>query len=139
MASQLKFRIGEFLKVLKLDLSYDKTKITNTRKNRAKFLSTYITRISSVHDIRMRINEQGRKVRIAGGNLWMTAPITEITDSLINKGFLKRAENRFKFMRIAQFTVLPIRDIVLRYKSIFKGLINYYSFADNKKQLLKIQ
>lgn len=68
----------------------------------------------------------------------MTAPITEITNKLIDKGFLTRGEGIFKFLRIPQFTVLPVKDIILRYKSILKGLLNYYSFADNKMQFLKI-
>jgi hypothetical protein len=31
--------------------------------------------------------------------------------------------------------VLPAQDIILRYKSILNGYINYYSFADDKPRL----
>lgn len=139
MATNLKHLIGDFLDKLKLTLSYEKTKITSTKKSRAKFLSTYITRIASNHCIRMRTNSAGRRVRIANGNLWMTAPISEIIKKLIDKGFLICNNSRFRFLRIPQFTALPARDIILRYRSIYNGLINYYSFVDNKKQFLKIQ
>lgn len=139
MAKNIKHLIGEWLVKLKLELSYEKTKITNTRTKRAKFLGTYITRVASTHDIRKTQNQQGRSRRIPGGIIWMTAPITEIINKLESKGFLKKRDNFWKFLRIPQFTVLPTRDIVLRFRSVYRGLLNYYSFADNKKQFLKIK
>ncbi len=138
-AYKLREKIGEFLKNMKLELSFEKTRITNTKSDRAKFLSTYITRVASDNNIKMRKNQLGRRVRIPTGQLWMTAPITNIIDKLENKGFLTKKKDGFRFNRIAQLTVLPVKDIILRYRSIYRGLLNYYQFADNIKQFLKIQ
>lgn len=69
----------------------------------------------------------------------MTAPIPNIIDKLENKGFLTKKVNGFRFNRIAQLTVLPEKDIILRYRSIYRGLLNYYQFVDNIKRFLKIQ
>lgn len=65
----LRRMIGDFLKTLNLELSYEKTKITNTRRSRAKFLSTYINRFASSRDMRKRTNELGRRVRISTNHL----------------------------------------------------------------------
>ena len=54
---------------IKLELSYEKTKITNIRNSRAKFLGTYITKVASKHDIRMTKNEKGRSIRLPGGHI----------------------------------------------------------------------
>lgn len=139
VAYNIRKNIGERLKQMFLELSFDKTKITNTRKNRAKFLSTYIKRVGKPEVVVKRTNEIGRKVRIPTGNLWMTAPIPEIIDKLENKGFLTKKGNWIRINRIPQFTSLPLRDIVLRYRSIYRGLINFYKFTDNKKRFMKIQ
>lgn len=68
-AYNLREKIGEFLKNMKLELSFEKTKITNTKRDRAKFLGTNITRVASDHNIKMRINNLGRRVRIPTGQL----------------------------------------------------------------------
>lgn len=38
-------------------------------------------------------------------------------------------------MGIAQFTALPVKDMILRYRTILAGFLNFYSFADNITRL----
>lgn len=152
-ANMLKEEIKLFLKNLALELSPEKTLITNARNSRAKFLGTYIKRLASPEKgstlFKNRIspsnNKKNHKRRIPTGNLWMTAPILEIVKKLATKEFLKILKkpqgNRTSLWRplsIGKFTLLPVRDIIIRYNSILNGFVNYYSFADNKPYLDKI-
>lgn len=39
---------------------------------------------------------------------------------------------------IWKFLALPMKDIILRYRAIYNGFNNYYSFVDNKKLMSKV-
>ena len=70
----------------------------------------------------------------------MCAPINKIVKRLESKGFLKveKKTGTWRFKAIWKFLPLPMKDIVLRYKSILNGYNNYYSFVDNKVLMSKI-
>jgi hypothetical protein len=68
----------------------------------------------------------------------MTAPILEIVEKLENKEFLKINGVRWSPKSIGKFTLLPVPDMIMRYNSIMNGIANYYSFADNRRRLIKI-
>jgi len=134
----IKYRemIRIFLESLKLKLSMEKTRITNTRSNWTKFLGVTIKRITNnIGPTKMMRN---LKRRIPGGNLWMTAPILEIFDKLQEKGFVKKSENKWTPKSIGNFVPLNIKDIIMRFNLITRGISNYYSFADNRTKLSKI-
>nr|YP_010121869.1 hypothetical protein KQ509_mgp22 [Monilinia fructicola]QRF72245.1 hypothetical protein [Monilinia fructicola] len=140
-ASDLRDSIQNFLSDLKLELSIEKTLITNSRSQRAKFLGVYIKRAASKIGAAWMMkskttNEPNR--RTPTGNLWMTAPILEIVKKLEKNNFLTTSKSRWNPKPMSKFLMLPTRDIILRYKSIFNGYLNYYSFADNKPLLKKI-
>lgn len=136
---QLKEKIKNFLSTLKLELSEDKTFITNTRTNRAKFLGTNIKRIASTSIAKVIRDKNGHAKRIPTHHLWMTFPVNSILERLETRKFMtKKKEHRWRFNSFGHLTVLPIRDIVLRYRGTLNGIFNYYSFVDNKPQLRKI-
>lgn len=139
VAKDVKLQAQQLLETLKLELSIEKTLITNARAGRAKFLGTFIKIMASNKFTLLRgsKNNNARK-RIQVGNLWMTAPILEIVKKLESKGFLLRRGNRWLPKSIGTFTALPIRDIIIRYLAIISGITNYYSFTDNKLRLNKI-
>lgn len=68
-AVQTKDRIAKLLTDLKLELSLEKTLITNARERRAKFLSTYIKRTASNKTTHFKVNVKGHKKRTPTGNL----------------------------------------------------------------------
>lgn len=141
MARDLKEQIKIFLESLSLELSVEKTLITNTRSSRAKFLGVYIKRLTSNKGTSMYKSskkDNSPKRRIPTGNLWMTAPILDIVKKLETKGFIKTGNSRWNPKSITTFTLLPVRDIILIFRSIFNGFANYYSFVDNKPRLNKI-
>jgi len=79
-ARALKQLISDFLKeYLKLDLSPDKTLITNAANEKAYFLGTELQRISSVKgEIKRYKNSKGHPQRIPTTPLIMNAPLEKI-------------------------------------------------------------
>lgn len=68
----------------------------------------------------------------------MTAPILELIKKLAAKEFVTQKGSRLTAHSISKFTALPTRDLILRYRTILNGILNFYSFADNKPRLAKI-
>ena len=68
----------------------------------------------------------------------MTWPVLDLVKRLINREILEVKNNRWNPKPVTKFTTLPIRDIIHNYKSILLGMLNYYSFVDNRSQLGKI-
>lgn len=142
-ALQLKGDIKELLTGLKLELSIEKTLITNARTERAKFLGTYITKLwvrgTLLTKARNGNSRSKSRRRVPGGNIWMTAPILDIMNKLKSQGFCYVGlKNELRAKAISKFVVLPLREIVIRYRSIYLGFLNYYSFVDNIGMFRKI-
>lgn len=68
----------------------------------------------------------------------MDAPIQNLIDKLENKAFLKKKAEKLVPQVILEFTPLPIKELILRFRSILLGILNYYSFADNRHDLRQI-
>ena len=139
----LKNRIKTFLyDELKLSLSDEKTLITNTFGIKpATFLGTNITRVKAMkNQIKNYKNRKGHKVRISSTATRMTAPIHAIIEKMIAKKIAEKKINRHG-MEVIQgkarsgWQNLPIKDIIIRFKAILNGILNYYSFVDNKSRL----
>ncbi|KAF8414396.1 type II intron maturase-domain-containing protein [Tirmania nivea] len=131
-AESLKTDISCFLKTLSLSLSEEKTLITNTRRGQIKFLGTHIRRLTPTHG---RLSKPS-----SAGNIRMTAPMKILTKRLREKNFCKFApvgkkSSGMKPLGIPSFSPWPIKDIILRYRAILNGILNYYSFADNRGSL----
>ena len=130
----LKENIRLLLKDLKLDLSEEKTLITNARAERAVFLGTQIKRLTS--------NKGEVKVvkgkKIPTGNLLMTAPIPKLVAKTKEKGLLSEKNGRWNPLPKKMFVPLQDSDIILRFNSIIRGILNYYSFVDNRQKLSKL-
>jgi hypothetical protein len=127
-----------FLKDLKLDLSIEKTLITNARAERAKFLGVYIERMAPSIGGPLVKEVRGKSKRIPTGNTWMTAPLASITKRLVEKKFLKIEKDRWIPLSLPELIPLPLKDIILRYRTVLNGFLNYYSFVDNLNKLKKI-
>ena len=122
-AVSLKSDIADFLQSLKLTLSEEKTLITNTRRDKVKFLGTYIRRMTPIHG---RLSHPS-----SAGHVRMTAPMDILTKRLREKGFWRPGPSGPRAKWIPNFVNWPIKDMILRFRTILSGLLNYYSFADN--------
>nr|QIJ45981.1 hypothetical protein [Calonectria ilicicola] len=134
LANKIKNEISLFLKDLKLTLSLEKTLVTNARNERAIFLGTQIKRMaSSIGDMKVK-NDR----KLPSGNLLMNAPIPKLVNKMVDKGFLTIKNGKWKPKSIATFIPLEDSDIILRFNTIIRGILNYYSFVDNRQKLTKL-
>lgn len=122
--------IRNFLKdSLKLDLSHEKTLVTNPRTKSALFLGTLL-KISN-HTYFHR-GKSGQKLRSVS-QLIMTAPLDRIYKKLDSAGFWSIGEKR-STPRNLWFH--QSKDaIILLYNSVLRGYLNYYSFVNNFGQV----
>lgn len=71
---------------MKLELSQEKTLVTNAAKEKAHFLGTEIYRTSSVKgEIKRFKNSKGHSQRIPTTSLVMNAPISKIVSKFVGK------------------------------------------------------
>jgi 5-methylcytosine-specific restriction endonuclease McrA len=73
----------------------------------------------------------------------MNAPISKLIKKLVEKNIVKwssktMSEDNLNPQPILKWMNLPVRDIILRYKMIWNGYLNYYSFTNNKPKLILI-
>ena len=120
-------KIRDFLKVeLKLDLSNEKTKITNSKNDVACFLSVNIRRFKQITFRRVK----SRLTRITD-SLRLTAPLDRIIRKLKTNGFIKEGSPAPRFLWLASSK----DEIILLYNSVYRGLTNYYRFVHNFNEL----
>lgn len=119
--------IGEFLRAeLDLNLSETKTNITKAKHEHAEFLSVRLKR--SGHET---YTQRGYTLKRNVKNMRLLAPIDKVTKKLYSNGFIKdnRPYPKFVWMREEK------NAIILLYNSVYRGIINYYRFADNFNNL----
>lgn len=116
-------QIKIFLKEdLKLTLSDSKTLITNANDGKALFLGTHVFR--SRHQIYSRYRNIKKR---AGREIRLEAPMERIVKKLEEAGFIKNniAIPRFLWLHNSKDQIIAL------YNSVYRGLMNYYSFAHN--------
>jgi len=112
---------------LKLTLSEKKTLITNARQGRAIFLGTSIGRglhQTFNHSLGSFARRNNREVRLE-------VPLNRIHKKLNDVGFLKDRTPIPRFLWLHNTK----DQIISLYNSVYRGYLNYYSFAMNKNQL----
>jgi len=143
----LKEEINKFLgEQLSLTMSWEKTKITSAQDDKLIFLGAEIHRPSSrkgdTKVIKKKMGGREYSSRISANRLSLRIPVKEVTERLSNQGLciIKNYDRgEITPMGKTAWINLPLYDIVLRYNSILQGLINFYSFADNRPRLQLFQ
>lgn len=132
-------QIKEFLeKELKIELSSEKTKITNLLKDKGKFLGFYFM-IHKPKESKFTISNKcgvSRKTKIShnSNRMWLLAPVTDLLNKLNNEGFLKNYKPGSKIIPQAKsnWIYLTHHSILTQYNWLSRGLLNYYSIANNR-------
>ena len=117
-----------FLKVnLKLTLSENKTLITNARQGGANFLGTSINR-ERHHTLKYYLGCDAPRIN---REIRLDVPLDRIQKKLNQLGFMKDRTPvpRFIWIHFSKDHIISL------YNSVYRGYINYYSFAMNKNQL----
>ena len=83
-----------------------------------------------------RGGRRGHMQRVSTSSLIMNAPIKKIVGRLVERGMaIRTVDGWINPQPILKLTTLPIQDIILRYRTILNGFLNYYSFANNRPRL----
>ena len=133
LAQEVKMEIAEFLdQKLKLELSMEKTLITNILRERARFLGYEICKAKC--DTKMIKTGKGRKRRSINGSIQLLVPSKIINEKI--KPFTKNGKPTPRKDRVND----PVIRIIKTYNAEIRGLYNYYSLANNmSKYISKFQ
>ncbi len=136
MAIEIKERISEFLETeLQLKMHPSKTLITNASKGKAFFLGTVI-QWRTHSEKKVVLTKTNVKTRITP-RMALLAPLDKLLSKLVIRKFIKyRANGRDLIaMGLKRIQNMDHCDIVAYYNSVIRGILNYYSFADNRSSL----
>jgi len=136
-AVELEEKIRMFLKnELKLTLSPEKTLITHFSKQPITFLGTYIKGTWEREKKLAIVKRKGvnRKERVTSRTV-LKAPIKLLFEKATLNGFFKKRNNEFVPTYVGRCINLDHEDILRYYNSVIRGILNYYSFANNHKSL----
>jgi group II intron reverse transcriptase/maturase len=140
LAEEIKQKVKDFLaQHLHLTLSEEKTHITNARTEEASFLGTTL-KIGNGGNakITLQADLKGRtfKRRSTGWQTVMNVPISNVIKRLSDRGFCSKEGSPTPK---SGWIYLDADQIIRLYSSVNRGIQNYYRFADNWKQLSRIQ
>lgn len=133
-AEELREEIGVILEELGLSLSFEKTKITHGRTERAQFLG-YEIKVAWDNSKRTVVNSasKGRFIRRAvNGTIQLLIPRKTIDRWLSYYSQQGKPKRRGKYMPYSDF------DITHHYGSEWRGLVNYYCMAMNIHTLSEV-
>nr|QUS63793.1 hypothetical protein [Haslea silbo] len=137
-ATMIRNKIDGFLKnELKLSLSSKKTTITHFSKESIFFLGTLVKgtweRDKRLITIKKK-HSTSKKVRMTS-RIVLKAPIKSIFEKAALNGFFKVRQGQFIPTKVGRCINLDHQDILRYYNSIIRGVLNYYSFVNNRKSL----
>lgn len=130
---------------LMLKCNESKTSITHGT-NKFKYLGTTIRWVAPVMSTEMTTatststSSDGDKRRrmIPHNKPEMTAPVSDIITRMRDRGFCVARQSNPKLARatsVRALTQLELDEIVIRYNSIIRGILNYYSFVSYRSKL----
>lgn len=120
-AEEIKNRIGDFLRdQLKLEMSPEKTLITHASTSFAKFLG---------YEIGVSNPRRGYPKR---GMTRLRMPLQKLEDKIAQYTKDGRAVHRPELLNDSDY------DIVLKYGSEYRGIVQYYAYAENRYWLGKL-
>lgn len=135
-ANLLKKHIGIWLnRNLGLQLSSEKTKVTNISTEFAKFLGFSI---KTYNKPKITISAKERNlIRTGQSSIKIGIDLDRVLDRLQLHGF---CNNKYKPIAKRPWTVLPIREIIFKYNAILSGKANYFiPVIDNVSSFSRIQ
>ena len=111
---------------LKITLNIEKTRITHSQLDSAKFLGyrVYKTKLSKM---KISYNLKGKLIRRTT-NTVLDGPIDQIVESLKQRGYVNKKGSPTKNGRFINHTLY---HVVEHYKMVEKGILQYYKLANN--------
>lgn len=135
LARQFKELLDDFMKnKLKQVLHPTKTKITNIRFGNVHFLG-YEIFLPNNRPISSYKGKGVKTIRRGQPELRFDIPISKVTDRLAKRGYIKQLTKGRRPISKASYAVLEDHVIVNHYRSLWLGLLNYYSGCTNRGRL----
>ena len=136
-------KVTTFLNSLGLEMNKKKTKITNARKSAAHFLGTNIFWNRNKEKkvvLRRRTGKHKRKKVRVSALVGQTAPIRKLVKKLVERKLFKwRPDGHMaSYTGLTRMINFDHADILKYFNAVVRGIMNYYSFVDNKSKLCKI-
>lgn len=130
--------IKTFLKnELNLMLTHKNTAIAHLSKNCIFFLGIFIERSLNLKKRIISVKKKDGvfiKTKMMS-SIVMNVPIKTIFEKGTLSGFFKKRGDKFIPTNRSRYTNLSHQDIIHYYNSIINGILNYYSFVNNRKCL----
>lgn len=136
LAIEIKKIIGEFLeKELNLKMNESQTLITHASKDKAFFLGTYIC-WKATPNRKVVLIKGGKKSRLTA-RITLQAPIDKLIKKLNTRQMVQWNPNGTQIVPIGlkRLQNLDHADIVAYYNAVTRGILNDYSFAENRSYL----
>jgi group II intron reverse transcriptase/maturase len=135
LASKIKDQVADFMKsTLAQKLHPVKTKVTDLRVGNAQFLG-YEIFLPKNRPISEYKGKGVRTIRRGQPQLRFDLPVNKITKRYAERGYFKQLTDRVRPTSRASYTVLEDHVIVSHYRSVWLGLLNYYSGCTNRGRL----
>lgn len=122
---------------LHLSLNVDKTQVTHLNKEGIRFLGTFI-KGNQEKEKKVHLVQRGnKKIKVRStSRARLEAPIQSIFEKGLENGFFKRTRaGKFAPTACRRIVNMDHSDIIMFYNQKIRGILNYYSFVDNKKSL----
>lgn len=135
LATEIKGKVDDFMKnTLRQKLHPTKTKITNLRKGNANFLG-YEIFLPRNRPISTYKGKGVMTIRRGQPQLRFDVPVDKITNRYAERGYFKKLQDKIRPISRASYSVLEDHVIVSHYRSIWLGLLSYYSGCTNRGRL----
>lgn len=131
-AEEIKQALRTFLRdELKLELSEEKTLITNARSGAARFLGYEVTTLQE--DRKRSMTRKGTDRRSANGRIGLRIPQDKMDEKC------QRYKQEGKVMHRAELMIESDYTIAMTYQLEYRGIANYYRLAYNMTRLHKLK
>jgi nicotine oxidoreductase len=136
LAEQVKDELDCFLQnQLKQKLHPDKTKITNLRAGKISFLGYDIYLPRNMKLRKYKTGDGKQTMRRSTPTLRFQLPVDKVTKRLKERGYLCYENNKIRPISKGSYTPLEDAVIVRHFKSVWRGLFNFYSGSTNRSHL----
>lgn len=136
LAEQIKDEVGKFLREhLKQELNPNKTKVINLRSGKVSFLGYDIFLPRNMKLVKYKKGNGRQTIRRSTPMLRFQLPIDKVVKRLHERGYITYINNKVRPTSKSSYT--PLEDIVIvnHFRSVWLGLLNFYSGSSNRSHL----
>lgn len=140
--------LEETLTGLKLEINHEKSRIYHSGERNIKYLGMYLRYYSHNQvvwrkdgsSVENSIDKQVPALQAkAINNVQFRAPIDKMLERLVDRGLAKRRKDgTTRGSAYLKWCMLEDAQIVTRYSSIIRGILNYYSCINKRSELWKV-